>query len=167
MILICYDGSADAKAAIADAGRVLAGHPATVLTVWPSVAELMTHTPSGVALMAGFGDSSEVDHASRRAAEEAAAEGAELAHQAGFDASARTCQQIGTVADTILAQADATNATAIVMGSRGRSGLELFFLGSVSHGVVQRADRAVLVVPSPAVAAERHERLHDRPEAES
>lgn len=159
MILICYDGSADARAAIAEAGRVLSGHPAIVLTVWPPVAELMARTPAGMGLMAGIGDSYALDDTSREGAERAAAEGVELARQAGFDASARTVPQIGTVADTILDQADAVNATAIVMGSRGRTGLKSLLLGSVSHGVVQRADRAVLVTPSPAVAAERHERL--------
>ena len=34
MILICYDGSADAKEAIARGASLLRGQPATVLTVW-------------------------------------------------------------------------------------------------------------------------------------
>lgn len=167
MILICYDGSDDAKAAIANAGTVLGGHPALVLVVWPPVAELMARTPAGIGMMAGLGDPSAVDEASREAAEKTAAEGVELARQAGFDASPRVAPQNGTISDTILEQGDATNATAIVMGSRGRTGLESFFLGSVSHGVVQRADRAVLVTPSPEVAAGRHERLHGQAQDKS
>ena len=34
MILICYDGSTDAKEAIARGARMLRGHRATVLTIW-------------------------------------------------------------------------------------------------------------------------------------
>ena len=52
-------------------------------------------------------------------------------------------------------------ATAIVMGSRGLTGIKSLLLGSVSHAVLQRADRTVIVVPSPAVASSR-KRRHDR-----
>jgi len=41
------------------------------------------------------------------------------------------------------------------MGSRGLTGLKSLLLGSVSHAVIQRADRAVIVVPSTEVAASR------------
>lgn len=34
VILICYDGSADAQCAIERAGELLGGQPATILTVW-------------------------------------------------------------------------------------------------------------------------------------
>jgi hypothetical protein len=34
VILICYDGSPDAQAAIARAGELFHGQAATVLTVW-------------------------------------------------------------------------------------------------------------------------------------
>jgi nucleotide-binding universal stress UspA family protein len=161
VILICYDGSADAEAAIAVAGQMMAGHPATVLTIWEPLSEVFARTPAGIGLMAGLGDSADVDEETRKAAELTADQGAELARPSGFDASPRTRPQVGSVADTIVGQADAANATVIVMGTRGRTGLESL-LGSVSHAVVQRADRAVMVVPSPAVAAERRERLRAR-----
>ena len=48
------------------------------------------------------------------------------------------------------------------MGTRGLSGVKSFLLGSVSHAVVQHADRAVLVVPSPELSERRRERVdHD------
>jgi nucleotide-binding universal stress UspA family protein len=47
-------------------------------------------------------------------------------------------------------------ASAILMGSRGLTGLKSVLLGSVSHAVIQHADRAVIVVPSQEVASERH-----------
>jgi nucleotide-binding universal stress UspA family protein len=159
MVLICYDGSADARAAITDAGRCLPGHPAVVLTVWVPLAEVLIRTPAGTALLAGLSSSESGDEESEAEAQRMADEGAELARAAGFDASPRICAQSGAVADTIIAQADRANATAIVMGSRGRTGLQSL-LGSVSHSVVQRSDRAVMVVPSAGVAAERRDRLH-------
>lgn len=159
MILICYDGSADARAAIADAGRVLSGHPAIVLTVWEPLAEVLARTAAGNALMAGINAPMAADEEAEAEAGRLAEEGAELARAAGFDASPRARPQNGMVSDTIIAQADRANATAIVMGSRGRTGLQSV-MGSVSHAVVQRSDRAVMVVPSAEVVAGRRERLH-------
>jgi nucleotide-binding universal stress UspA family protein len=156
VILICYDGSADARAAIADAGRVLSGHPAVVLTVWEPITEVLVRTPAGTALMAGLSAPMPADREAETEAHRVADEGADLARAAGLDASPRVCAQSGSVADTIIAQADRANATAIIMGSRGRTGLQSL-MGSVSHAVVQRSDRAVMVVPSAAVAAARQE----------
>jgi len=67
----------------------------------------------------------------------------------------RTCSQKTTVAGAILAEAEAVDASAILMGSRGLTGLKSLLLGSVSHAVIQHADRAVIVVPSTEVAASR------------
>lgn len=130
MILICYDGSEDAKAAIEQAGELLNCQPAAVVTVREPLAELP-------------------------AAEELAMEGAELARQAGFNAEPRTCARLATTARAILSEAEEIGATTIVMGSRGLGGLKSALPGSVSHAVVQHADRTVIVVPSPAVAGAR------------
>lgn len=59
------------------------------------------------------------------------------------------------MARTVLAEADRAGADAIVMGSRGLTGLKSLLLGSVSHEVLQHADRTVVVVPSPQVAQSR------------
>jgi nucleotide-binding universal stress UspA family protein len=159
VILICYDGSDDARAAVADAGRVLAGHPAIVLTVWEPIAEVLARTAAGTAVMAGLSTPIAADDEAETEARRVAEEGTEIARTAGFDASPRVCPQTMTVADTIIAQADRANATAIVMGTRGRTGLQSV-MGSVSHAVVQKSDRAVMVVPSGHVVADRRKRLH-------
>ena len=52
----------------------------------------------------------------------------------------------GTPSDTILKFAKEREADLIVIGSRGLSGIKEFFLGSVSHNVVQRSPIPVLVV---------------------
>lgn len=41
------------------------------------------------------------------------------------------------------------------MGSRGLTSVKSLVLGSASHAVLQHADRTVIVVPSPQVAAAR------------
>lgn len=158
MILICYDGSADAKAAIDQTAELLGGQPATVLTVWQPFAEVIAETPLGFGFAPGVLNIEEADSASRDAAQRLAAEGAELARQAGFNAKPRETSRLQTTAHSILAEADAIGADAIVLGSRGLTGLKSLLLGSVSHAVLQRADRTVIVVPSPAVADSRKPR---------
>jgi nucleotide-binding universal stress UspA family protein len=156
MVLLCYDGSPDSRAAIEHAGQLLEGHPATVLTVWEPFIEVLARTPSGYGLAPGMVNVDQVDEATCESARERAREGTELAGRAGLNAQPRTCAQHTTVAAAILAEADAVGADAIVMGSRGLTGLRSLLIGSVSHAVLQHADRTVIVVPSPTVADARH-----------
>lgn len=164
MILICYDGSPDSKAAIEHGAKLLKGQPATVLTVWQPFIQVMTRSYGGFGMVAGIGqDEVAIDQATHEQAERQAEEGAQLARDAGFDATPRTCAQDTTAAEAILTEADAIDAGAILMGSRGLTGVKSLLLGSVSHGVIQRADRAVVVVPSPDVAAARGRERSGRP----
>lgn len=155
MILICYDGSNDAKWAVEQSGELLGCQPATVLTVWQPFAEVLARAPVGFGLGFGAVDIDKADEASRQTAVALAEEGAELARQAGFNAQPRACTQLATTAHAILAEAELIGATAIVMGSRGLSGLKSMLLGSVSTAVLHSADRTVIVVPSPEVAGSR------------
>ncbi len=155
MILICYDGSPDSRAAIVHGGELLKGELATVLTVWQPFVEVLAHAPSGFGLTPGMIDFEEVDLATRKSAEERAEEGAQLARDGGLNAQPRTCSQVTTTATAILSEAEQIGASAILMGSRGLTGLKSLLLGSVSHAVIQHADRPVIVVPSPDVAAAR------------
>ena len=140
MILICYDGSPDSRSAIERGGELLKGQPACVLTVWQPFFEVVSRAYGGWA-MSGMIDQVAIDRA------------------AGLDAEPRTSPQLTTAAEAILTEAEAIEATAILIGSRGLGALKSVFLGSVSHGVLQRADRPVIVVPSAGVATAReHER---------
>lgn len=149
MIVICYDGSRDAREAIGRGGRLLRGQRATVLAVWNPF------DAAALGLSGGVEDMLKGDDASRRHAEEQAELGARLAIEAGFDAEARTVKRRTTIAATILDEADALDADAILMGSRGLTEVKSLLLGSVSHAVIRHADRMVIVVPSPAVGAGR------------
>jgi nucleotide-binding universal stress UspA family protein len=155
MILICYDGSADAKAAVEHGAELLRGQPTTVLTVWETFIELLAHTPTRYGLIAGIPDMYEIDAETRKNAEACASEGAALACKAGLDAQPRARAKETTTAEAILAEANAVGASAILMGSRGLTALKSILLGSVSHAVIQNADRTVIVVPSADVAAAR------------
>jgi nucleotide-binding universal stress UspA family protein len=158
MILLGYDGSDNAKDAIERAGVLFRGQPAAVLVVWEEYGEIVTRAPAGFSRVAGDPDYEQLDDANAKRAEQVAEEGATLARDAGLDSTPRTSPRSGAMAETILNEADAVDADAIVLGSRGRGGVGSFLLGSVSHAVLQSADRPVLIVPSPEVARERAQR---------
>jgi len=158
MILIAYDGSPDAKAAIQHAGKLMPGFPATVLTIWEPFTTMLARTPETLRPLARVRESDEIDRQETTAAEESAEEGVQLARAAGLDATPLTTSLNGSTADTIIEQADRLDVDAIVVGSRGLTGMALL-LGSVSLAVVQRADRTVVIVPSADVAKQRQRDL--------
>lgn len=157
MILVSYDGSPDAQAAIDHAAKLMPGAEAIILTVWePFFDTLARSAEFGLGVTGTYADAETVDAATRDAALATATEGAERARAAGLSAQPQCTDARGGIPDAILATAANVDADAIVIGTRGRSPMRSALLGSVSHAVVHHADRAVLVIPSPAVAARRH-----------
>jgi nucleotide-binding universal stress UspA family protein len=145
-VLFAYDGSTHARAAIERAGTVLQTGPAVVATAWSSF-----EMAAPGALLAMTGDMvresvTALDEANRESAEETAAQGAELACKAGFDARPRAVRAGGPFFAALLEAADELDARAIVAGSRGRSPLAAAVLGSVSIGLLNHTKRPVLVV---------------------
>jgi nucleotide-binding universal stress UspA family protein len=155
MILVSYDGSDDADVAIDHVARLMPGAEATVLTVW----EPERHYDGSfgpIRELAGvYEPHPERDAAIEEAARACAAAGAERATAAGLAATPRVAERHEGIAHAILAAADELDAEVIVLGTRGRGGVKSFLLGSVSHAVVQQADRAVLVVPCTTVQERR------------
>ena len=142
-ILIAYDGSEDAKSAIASAGELLTPGPALIVTLWHP-AERLVSTSAGAATYAPiFG---EIDELERTNARSSAEEGAALAREAGFDASPLVARSDRNVWRAILDLGTEHDARAIVVGSRGKGGLTDVLLGSVPGRVILHADRPVLVV---------------------
>ncbi len=155
MILACYDGSDDARAAIDHAARLMPGSPATILTVWAPERDYDGQLGPGLGLAGVYARAPEVDAAREQAAREHAEEGAQRATAAGLVAEPRTSPQRNGIARAVLEVAAEIDADVVVLGTRGRGGVMSFLLGSVSHAVLQEADRAVLVVPAPTVAEQR------------
>jgi nucleotide-binding universal stress UspA family protein len=160
MILLCYDGSADAQAAIDRAGLLMAGSEATVLVIWETVLETMTRHGSlgmGFGTIGPYGDDGAADAAIEKAAVDTAAAGVQRAVAAGLVAQPRVVNRDDEIVAVILAVASDLDAGVIVLGTRGLGGVKSLVLGSVSHSVLHHADRAVLVVPSPSLAEQRHQ----------
>lgn len=153
-ILIAYDGSPAAQAAVASAGELFAGARAIVLTVWePALAEMMI-VPDATGMgstMLPFDPSvaREVEHSSEEHARGVAADGARLADEAGLQAQPLAVEDLTEPAEAIVGAATEHAARAIVVGSRGLGGLKSKLLGSTSKGVLQHASQPVVVVRHP------------------
>jgi len=152
-ILICYDGSADAKAAVNVVGHLFEASTAVVCTVWDGLSEVLARAGSGLAVASL--DFEGINQARERAAGACADEGTGHARAAGMPASALAVRCGGSISKTILDQAAEVGADLIVVGSRGLSDAKAVVLGSVSRAVLHEADRPVLVVPTPQVARKR------------
>jgi nucleotide-binding universal stress UspA family protein len=147
-VLICFDGSDGAAAAIERAGELLRPRRATVLTVWEPLETWVPYDPATV-LDAGISKLAsgelELDQIARDMATDTATKGVELARKAGFEADSRIAG--GKSWKAICDLAHELDAGLIVMGARGLSPVKSAMLGSVSARVVAHAERPVLVVP--------------------
>ena len=140
-ILICYDGSEPARTAIRVAAGLLGPSPRDRARRGAPVHTCGALRRSGLGCQRGG-----IRARPRRRGRRAAAEGSDIARAAGFSATPR-----GSVAaptwEEILDVADETRASAIVIGSHGRTGVREFVVGSVSHDLMQHSSLPVLVVP--------------------
>jgi nucleotide-binding universal stress UspA family protein len=138
-VLFAYDGSELAGHAITEAGRQLrAGRDAVVLTIWEPFN--VGFLPVGEAEF----DAAGADEV-KAAAEQTAAQGASLAEAAGFLVATRTAEGAPTWKG-ITDAADSLDASVIVLGSHGRSGVTSLVVGSVAGAVAAHSQRSVLIV---------------------
>ncbi|MGH2877071.1 MAG: universal stress protein [Solirubrobacteraceae bacterium] len=146
-VLLCYDGSDNAAAAIARAGEVLGPRGAVVLTAWEPVAVWEPSDPATILsapLSRLAADALGLDEIVRGLARERAEQGVGLAREAGFTARPRVTE--GKSWRVICDVADELDAELIVVGARGLSRVRSALLGSVSSAVVVHARQPVLVV---------------------
>lgn len=136
-VLLPVQGEDDAEAAV----TFLARKPfrdaveVTVLTVLPLAQQIW---PEGAGNIDAF---REVALASARSFVEEVA-----SRLSAMQYSAKGTVRIGFPSFEIIHESMAANADLILMGSRGRRGLTRFLLGSVSHAVVHRTTRPVLIL---------------------
>ncbi len=147
-MLLAFDGSHDAEAAITTAARLLRGREAVVVTAWEPAATWAPYDP--VTLIAAplerlIAQAAGIDESLRELANGIMERGVQVATEAGFHATGRIAR--GRPATVICAVADEVKADPIVVGARGVGRIESALLGSVSGAVVIHAQRPVIVVP--------------------
>ena len=146
-ILIGYDGSDFAKAAVKRAAEELgAGRRAVIATVFEPLGKVPLFAVAGMAV-----DPDTVQQLHQNAAQAAgkiAEEGAVLAREAGFEAETAAVEG-DPVWDRLVELAEDRDADLIVIGSRGLSGVKHALLGSVAAAVAQHSKRSVLIVHRP------------------
>ncbi len=146
-VLLCVDGSDDAREAIRAAGERLHG-AAIVIAVWEPTSREGALQPVSQFVGSVSGVFKEMDEIATGLAREYAEEGAALAREGGFEATA--CVQRGRAWSSIVAVANEHDASTIVLGAHGVGAVGSLLMGSVSSAVVHHAHRPVLVVPPAA-----------------
>ena len=91
----------------------------------------------------------ELDRNQHEYAEQISREGADLARSLGLDAEPLALPDAGGVPSTILDAAREQHAAAIIVGSRGLSGLRSRLEGSTSKDVLKHAPCPVFVAHAP------------------
>ena len=143
-VLLAYDGSENARLAIAAAGELLGPRHVLVLHVWESWAAEAPGLARASSSVRGM--AAELDAIADEQSEGHTAEGVGLATEAGFEAQGLSERAAGPVWRSVIDAAERHDCAAIVAGSRGLTGVSRV-LGSVSNGVVHHSRRPVLVVP--------------------
>jgi nucleotide-binding universal stress UspA family protein len=145
-VLFCYDGSPGAVRALDIAGALLDCRAAVVVSIWQSPITFADREMPDVG-MPPLEDLERLTRAIEQRALGLAREGSDLLKRVEVSAEAVAASALDQVWRAILDVADARDASVIVLGSRGLSGIRSLVLGSVSHGVVNHAHRPVLIVP--------------------
>jgi nucleotide-binding universal stress UspA family protein len=146
-LLLCFDGSDDARRAIQSAGALFGGRHALVLTVWQPITDLGGLAWTGAT--AGRVDLVELNRGAAEDGARVADEGVRVALAAGLKAEPLPAEASRSVWNTIVEIADHQDAAAIVTGSRGLTGMRSMMLGSLSGAVLHHADRPTLVIRQP------------------
>jgi nucleotide-binding universal stress UspA family protein len=146
-ILFCYDGSESSARAIAAASALSIRGPALVCHSWAGMSQLVFRGMMGPGPAPLAKSVKEIDQLDAEAAEKRAAEGAELARSAGFDALPLPVKEEGKTWRTIVETAARHRARLTVVGAHGCSGVSRALLGSVSSSVLTHSGSPVLVVP--------------------
>jgi nucleotide-binding universal stress UspA family protein len=151
-ILVAFDGSDTAQAAVEAAARLFPTHRLVVTSVWePGLAVAMSSTTdmTGIGYMSPTPEEmATMDRAQRDHATDAAETGARLARERGANAEANPIADEGKIGETLSALADQLDADAIVVGSRGLGRFKAGLFGSTSRDVLGHTQRPVLVVKS-------------------
>lgn len=143
-LVIATDGSTGAREAL-EAGLALARESGAVIT--------LVYVRQGPPSVLGSPFYQRSLTAELRRAGAALDEAQALAAEAGVETESEVLE--GDPAERVIELARARDADLIVVGSRGRGAITGALLGSVSSGIVQKADRPVLVAKQRSRAPSR------------
>ncbi len=146
-VLIAYDGSDAARRAVRETAALFDTSAVLVATVWEEA--LAYSSTAGVDLQPApldIGKSQELGQEFEAHARRVAEEGAELARSAGLDPEPVTVAGEIGAADAIVELSRERGVAAIVIGSRGLTGLRARLEGTTSSRVLKHAPCPVLVV---------------------
>ena len=151
-IVIGYDGSPAAEAAVREAAELLGERPALVVVVTRQgigfeLAELPTVTIGLPPAELDIRTALEVDRAARESAQRLAQHGASVARDAGLAADAlAVAEDVDVpVANALVRVARDRDAQALVVGARDHGRLGEALLGSTTRDVIRRATCSVVV----------------------
>jgi nucleotide-binding universal stress UspA family protein len=144
-ILIAYDGSDCAAAAIDKVAEEFGARQVIILVVTEELERVPFLGTSGVPIEAETMEL--LTDSARKGAQGIAQKGAERARAAGLEPTTSVYEG-GPVWSAIVDAAEANDAALIALGSRGLSGVKHVVLGSVSGAVAHHSHRSVLIVHS-------------------
>ena len=153
-VIVAFDGSPEADAALRAAVELFPGRELVVVSVWePGLAMALETMPDATGIPYARPTAEEIesiDELQRDHATSLAEAGAQRARAAGAIALPEPVRDRADVAETVVAMADQHDAAAIVVGSRGLGAVKSRLLGSVSQRLLHDARRPVVVVRAPA-----------------
>ena len=145
-LILCYDGSEDAKHAIQRGGELLAARRALVLTVWLPTAALGPL----LAFTANTVNIAELDRAAAEAGDRIAEEGARIARACGLEGEPVAVKARGPSGTRSSKRLTAVTPQRSSWVRAASPPCGPMLLGSVSGGVVHHADRPTLVIRRPS-----------------
>jgi nucleotide-binding universal stress UspA family protein len=149
-VLVAYDGSDEAVAALRTAVTLFPLRTLIVVSVWePGLARAMASL-SGVAPGPPSSEMiADINRVERDLAAEAADAGASLARELGATAEPIAITDKADVVAAITSEADRHDVCAIAVGSRGLGRVKAPLLGSTSQALLRHTRHPVLVVRAP------------------
>lgn len=148
-VLVAYDGSDEAVAALRSAVTLFPLRTLIVVSVWEPGLARATASLSGLLGSAGAGMIADAYRVERDLAAEAADAGASLARELGATAEPIAITDNADVAAAITSEADRHDVCAISVGSRGLGRVKAPLLGSTSQALLRHTRHPVLVVRAP------------------
>jgi nucleotide-binding universal stress UspA family protein len=152
-VVIAFDGTEASQHAIRESGGLLSGRKALVVVVWKAGIgfELVAPGATAIGLPPAPLDvrtALEIDEKLAERAQQLAAQGADLARQAGYDAEGLAVAEDIDVptSDTIASLAKERDAQAVVVGLHGHGGLGGVLLGPTSREIIRHSPAPVVVV---------------------